>query len=380
MLIGLGGASFVYQIVNGIGVTGLKEPVVWGIYVVNFAFFFGLGAGLLMLLLFGSIKQAISDEFMLMASFTAFICLGLAGIFIILDLGRIDRFFYILIYAQPKSTLVWDLIVMNIFMAISVIFCFIPLRRIFLKRGLKEKASFAERLIFNIITAKEKLSLNESLLKKTKLFVLFLIVGLYGITSEVFIGMKARPEWHTPVLGLVFLISSVLCGFSVMMLLESFYVRVSPAEEKKTFFSPRSKFLSFLLCADLTLILIKYGMDKGNPLIQKVHQLFPFSFIIFLIVGNLLPILFLSAYKDKKSILYQLAPILILFGILSKRTEIIITAYFRRWLPFPSEPTYLPTFPEVFMVLGIYSAGIVVLTVAFYLAIPYIKQGKNVAA
>lgn len=360
-LIGLAVFSFIYQVVKGLSVTGLREPVVWGIYVVNFTFFFGLGAGILMWLAFASIKKAISDEFMFLSSLAAFITLGLAGAFIIIDLGRPDRFFYILIHAQLESPLVWDFIVMNIFMLVSFLFCFASLREIYLKRELREGASSLERLVYNTVTAKREFSVKETLLKKSRLFILFLVVGCYLITTEVFAGMRAHPQWHTLFLSLIFLSSAVLCGLSVMMLLEGFLL------DKGTFFRSKSKFLLSLLSADLLIILIKYGMDRINPLIEEVHSLFPFSFLIFLILGNIIPLLLMLFYQHKGIVLYRWVPIFILAGVLLKRAEAIIPVYYRRWLPFPPEASYLATFPEMSVVLGTYCAGIAAFIGAFYL-------------
>lgn len=358
--------SFIYQIINGLSITGLREPVVWGIYVVSFTFFFGLGAGMLLLLLFGSIRRVISDEFTLLSSLITFVFLGLTGAFIVLDLGRIDRFYYLVIHAQLKSPLVWDFVVMNILIVITVIFCLASLKQIFIKGGLREKASLFEKFLFAITTIKREHRINESLLKMSKFLVLFLVVVGYIITTEVFIGMKARLEWHTPLLSLIFLVSAILSGLSVMMLLKSFWDETMQISSQNTIFGSGSKFVLFLLLADIIFILIKYGLDRGNPLIQEVHTLFPFSFFIFLIIGNVLPVLLILIYKQKKIILYRLVPILILVGILLKRTEIIIPAYFRRWLPFAAEPSYAPTFPEISIVLGLYSVGIVAIILFSY--------------
>ena len=37
-----GGLAYAYQLINGLGVTGMNRPVYWGVYIVNFVFFIGL--------------------------------------------------------------------------------------------------------------------------------------------------------------------------------------------------------------------------------------------------------------------------------------------------------------------------------------------------
>ena len=377
LLIVLAILSFIYQTSKGLSVTGLKEPVVWGIYVANFTFFFGLGTGTLMLIIFGSIIKAGSDEFVLFSSLAAFISFGLTGAFIVLDLGRIERFYYLVIYAQLKSPLVWDFIVMNIFIAICVIFIFASLRRIFLKAGIREKAPSVEKLVFKIVTTKKELRINKSLLIAGKVFILLLVAGCYIVTTEVFISVKARPEWHTPLLSLIFFISAILSGLSVIMFSGSFWGNTAPGGNRNVFVGRIKIFLLFLLTADLIVILIKYGMDFGNPLIKKIHTIFPFSPIFFLIIGDILPLLLALIYKHERKIFHRLIPVLILFGVLLKRIDIIIPAYFRRWLPFAGKTSYLPTAPEILISLGVYSGGIMVITVAFFLMRSFFLRQKS---
>ncbi|MBI3991186.1 MAG: polysulfide reductase NrfD, partial [Candidatus Omnitrophica bacterium] len=150
-LIVLSGPSFLYQILKGMGVTGLKEPVVWGLYVVNFTFFLGMGAGILMILAFFSTRSDITDELRFFLSICAFIILSIAGIFIIVDLGRVDRFYYMIIYAKPQSPLFWDFVALNVFFGVSLLFCFVALRGLFLKKGLNEKNHPVVRLIYRIV-------------------------------------------------------------------------------------------------------------------------------------------------------------------------------------------------------------------------------------
>ena len=109
---------------------------------------------------------------------------------------------------------------------------------------------------------------------------------------------------------------------------------------------------------DFVLILLKYVIDRNNPLIGTIHSLFPLSFFIFLIVGNLVPLFLMRIYRDKEFILYKIVPLLVIFGVLLKRAESIIPVYFRRWLPFASDVYYVPTLPESLLVIGVYSGGI----------------------
>lgn len=366
ILIALGILSFGYQTLKGLGATGLREPVAWGIYVVNFTFCLGLGAGILMVLAVIFTNEEISDKFKFILSSAAFIMLSLAGIFIVFDLGRIDRFYYLIIYPHPQSPIFWDFIALHVLLGVSVIFCFITLRQIFLKTGLQERSFCIKKLIYRTVTLKKEFKIDRRLLKKVSFGILLLVIGVYLVTTELFVGLKARPEWNTPFLSVLFLVSSVLCGISLAMLLEGFYSACFAAESNYFSSVKIKKILLRLLVLEMGIAAIKYAIDKNNPLIEKIYSLFPYSFFIFLIIGNIIPILFILAYKKENAVTYRVIPLLIMAGILLKRSDIIIPVYFRRWLPFASDVFYAPTMPEILISVNVYSLGVLAVMGIFY--------------
>ncbi|MDP7422970.1 MAG: polysulfide reductase NrfD, partial [bacterium] len=105
LLISAAVVSYFYQVTHGLAATGLREPVTWGFYVVFSTFFYGLGAGIMMMLMVGLIKKKIQAESTLLYSLAALVSLILAGAFIIINLGRPDRFYFILLHLQPGSPL-----------------------------------------------------------------------------------------------------------------------------------------------------------------------------------------------------------------------------------------------------------------------------------
>ncbi len=351
--------SFIYQLTQGLSITGLHEPVVWGAYVVNFTFCLAMAAGILMVLVVISGSDVVNAPEKLLLSVATLVSLAIAGIFVTLDLGRIDRFYYLIIYPQPKSPLFWDFIATNIFATIAIVFCFTSLRQIYLDFELNNDAPLWEKLIYKTVTVKKNISTSKTLKTTVRVFTLILVTGAYLVTTEVFTSLKARPQWHSPIFSLAFFSSSILCGISVLILIKKFY------EQSESGYSYK-RVLLFLLAVDAVIMLAKYYADKSNPLIGQVYSLFPFSLFVFLVVGNIIPILLILFFKTNKPALYRLVSTLVLFGVLLKRAELIIPAYFKRWLPFASEVSYRPTFYEMSIVIGVYSAAIVVLMVVFY--------------
>ncbi|MBI2460694.1 MAG: polysulfide reductase NrfD, partial [Candidatus Rokubacteria bacterium] len=121
-LVGWGIATyFGQQWTTGLWVTGMNTPAYWGVYIVNFVLFIGLSAGGILV---AALVHAVGIErfrpVARIAEILAISCLILATIFIMLDLGRPDRFYHLLLYGRLGSPLIWDLVVIVVYLAISM--------------------------------------------------------------------------------------------------------------------------------------------------------------------------------------------------------------------------------------------------------------------
>lgn len=351
----------------GLVTTGLHEPVVWGGYLVNFTFCFGLGAGLLIVLTFISTLQKRITEFQYLAAIASFICLSLAAIFIILDLGRPERFFYAFIYPHPLSPIFWDSIVFNIVWLLSILFCFATWQTLYLESGYHEIADKLSKIL-GTLADRGRFILKPLTRPFGKLFISILVLILYFATpAEVFRGFQSRPLWNTPVLNFIFLVTSILCGLSVLMYIRTYYPEAPPSLKKKSNFELCKKLLFVFLILDMAINFLKFEIDRLNPFVQAEYSLFPFSFICFLIIGNIIPLVFLYLNQGRKARTYRWIFIVIIIGQLLKRYELIIPAYYKRWLPFAPDIQYSPTLFEILFVVSIYCAGVVVFLSVYFI-------------
>ncbi len=121
-IVGIGFLNYLRQLGFGLGITGMSRNVSWGVYIGQFTFLVGVAASAVMLVLpfylhnykaFG--KITILGEFLAVASVT--MCLT----FIIVDLGRPDRAFNVLLHPTPNSVLFWDMVVLNGYLFLNII-------------------------------------------------------------------------------------------------------------------------------------------------------------------------------------------------------------------------------------------------------------------
>jgi len=365
VLAGLGACAFVFQQMEGLGITGLNEPVVWGSYVVNFTFCLGLGAGILMCLGVRSLWKQDAAIQRLYASLIAFLCLGLAGVFIMVDLGRIDRFYYMIIYAQPTSHLFWDFVALQILLGLATFMCFTGFRQVYLSQGLRDDAGRLERLLYKVTTFRRNVQASHAIQVAAGIVMLFFTLAVYLVSTKVFVSSKTHPQWNSPGFMLLFVVATVLSGLAVVLLVTRDSQSVNTDGDAPTALPPALRRLVLLLIIDLAVILVKLWMDHTNPLVQRVYSLFPFSLPLFLIIGNGIPLVLVYIYRRQTVVLHYIVPVFVLVGILLKRAEMIIPVYFNRWLPFEPDASYVPTLPELLLIGGVYAAAFAIVTVVF---------------
>ena len=116
------------QITKGHGITGMRDNVVWGLFIVNFIFFIGLSyAGAIIAGLLHLFKVKWGKPIIRLAQFMTLISVIVGPIFILLCVGRFDRMHHLFIYPRIQSPLTWDVMAVVTFFAGSVLFLWLAL-------------------------------------------------------------------------------------------------------------------------------------------------------------------------------------------------------------------------------------------------------------
>src|SRR5512138_2225559 len=128
LVVGLGIYAYMRQLVYGLGVTGMNRPVYWGLYITNFVFFIGLShAGTLISAILRIVGAEWRRPFTRAAEAVTVFSLPFGAGNILIDLGRIDRVFNILIFGRFQSPLLWDVTAVTLYLMSSVFFFYIAL-------------------------------------------------------------------------------------------------------------------------------------------------------------------------------------------------------------------------------------------------------------
>jgi Ni/Fe-hydrogenase subunit HybB-like protein len=114
------------QIADGHIITGMRDNVVWGVYIVNFIFFMGLSyAGALISGILHLFKSKWRGPIIRMAELITIISLLIGPVFILFCIGRLDKLHYLFIYPRIQSPITWDVIAISTDLIGCVIFLYL---------------------------------------------------------------------------------------------------------------------------------------------------------------------------------------------------------------------------------------------------------------
>ena len=201
LMVLMGGVAYAGQMHNGLIITNMRDQVSWGFYIGNFTFLVGVAAASVMLVIpayiydWGPIKEVtILGE---MLAVTALImCLG----FVMVDIGRPDRFWHIMPLVGrlnwPSSLLAWDVIVLNIYLLLNWFVVTYLLFSSYLEKHYK-KALVLPLVLLSIPMA----------------------VSIHTVTAYLYNGLAARPYWNSAILAPRVLASAFCSGPAVLLIL-----------------------------------------------------------------------------------------------------------------------------------------------------------------
>lgn len=343
LLIGFG--SFVYQWSSGLGVTGLSNTITWGLYIVAFMFLVGISAGGLIVVagaeLAGSHRFEHVNRLAVVCSVAA---VATAAGTILPDLGRPELAWKMIVQPHITSPLVWDMVVLSIYLAIGVIDLWILTRRPVPRRALRVMA------IVSLPVA----------------------ILVHSITAWIFGLLVARPFWNTPLLAPLFITSALVSGTALVIGVGYIVERTTDFRMGDGVYDGLRRLLLWFIAADMFLLftevmttLVSGEQDHRNQLeILLIGRLAP-VFWFEIIIGVGVPVVLLLTRAGRRPAVMMLTAGLLLAGVFAKRVNILFAAEFeplvglapgipggRPGQEFRPDEIYIPTWVEIGILVG----------------------------
>lgn len=232
-LIGLGIFALVMQIVHGHVITGMRDNVVWGIYIVNFVFLMGISyAGALLSGSLQLFRTKWRGPVLRFAELITIISLCIGPLYILLCIGRLDRLPYLLMYPRIQSPITWDVIAISTDLVGCFIFLWMALLRDIAK--LRDKADLKvsrwRKAIYRFLALNyQDTPEQRKRLKFTKDVMAAMIIAIaiivYSVLAWIF-SLTLQPGWDSTIFGPYFVIAAVYSGTGVLIILMAIYRKV----------------------------------------------------------------------------------------------------------------------------------------------------------
>lgn len=204
LLCAAGFGGWIYQIIQGLSVTGLSNAFSWGLYMGSFEFFIGLSSGGMLLFAIAYLWNIESlKPFARLGAVASLASVGAAGVAIMTDLGQPFRVLQMILTPNLMSPLFWDVVVLGLYAVLCIIAVWVQLKPAFKKNKGNRGA------VLNC----------ENTSRKIAYIALPSVVILNAVTTLMFAVQNTREWWHSAILPVDSVAVATALGFAFMLLL-----------------------------------------------------------------------------------------------------------------------------------------------------------------
>ncbi len=391
IMIGWFAFAWITQLSQGLGVTDMRTPVgaAWGIYISNFVFFASMAHG--GMTISAAVRILKLERFKVVARMgevlTA-VAVMMAGLSIVIDLGRPDRAVNMILYWPERvatSPLTWDMTVIILYFTLSTSYLWLTMR--------KDLMHYADKFSRRGVLYKMLLigyhPDQQPKVERTawwlSIAVLVLIVMLSGGVIPWIFGLQSgRPGWYGAMSGPYFLTaalaSSIAAVIIIAALLRKIYgwqAHIKPETLKGLgiILAVFTHLYIYLTIAEQ--LTMRYASPHGETAISELllqGEMAPVYWTM-LIVGLAIPAVLLLAQAVAPKRLgigvTVTCSVFILAALWVKRFIIVVPSLLRPLMPFQSG-TYHPSWIEWSIIAGVFAIA-VFLYVIFLKVFPIVE-------
>lgn len=358
-LIGFGALG--YQLINGLGVTAMNNATSWGLYITMFMFFVGLSAGGLIVSSSATVFNIPAFKVVAKpATILSTVCIIVAGIFIMVDIGSPFRVLNLILHSQFKSPLMWDVCVITLYLCINVAYLYLMTR----KEPSKKALSVMSRIALPVA------------------------ILVHSVTAWIFGLQIAREGWHSALMAPLFVASALDSGLALLIIVLVLLIKFKVFTVEKKLITTLAGLLVTCVAVDAYFVfseILTMFYPQEESVMLVLNEMLKGSMAPFfwgeVILGFLIPLAILLFKKNReKTSLVIFSSVLIVIGVFFKRVWLLFTSFIHphvegapgitlgSYTPsespnvFPSFWTlhgqYVPTLVELMVVVGMISFGV----------------------
>jgi molybdopterin-containing oxidoreductase family membrane subunit len=211
------------QVIDGHIVTGMRDNVVWGIYIANFIFFIGISyAGALISGILHLLRIPWRAPIIRIAEMITVISTMIGPSYILLCMGRLDRLHHLALYGRIQSPILWDVLAISTYLTGSIIFLYLAsIRDLAALRTYPFKSKWRHKLYSFLSVDFNGNTLQNQYLDRALNIMSAIIIPLailvHSVLAWIF-GMTLRPGWHSTIFAPYFVVAAVFSGTGVLII------------------------------------------------------------------------------------------------------------------------------------------------------------------
>ena len=349
-----GVAVWIYQLANGLGITGMSNANSWGLYITCFMFFVGLSAGGLIVASSASVFHITEyKKVALPAVIVSTASIIVAAMFVLVDLGGIQRVWMLFTSPNFTSPLLWDVCVITIYLVVNILYL------VWLSKGDERKVTILGRIALPVA------------------------ILVHSVTAWIFGLQIAKEGWYSAILAPIFVASALDSGMALLLCALAWLRKRGIFEVEQKLFSNLAGLLCTFIAVDAFFIgcevlTTAYPAAGGAETLAVMTTGATAPFFWFeMVCGLLIPFLMLVFAKNRaKTGIVVTASILVILGVFCKRAWLLLSSFVNFNLEGPvtvgkgagdiatgmwtTAGSYAPTLPEVGIALGVIAVGFVI--------------------
>ncbi len=367
---------------KGIGLWGVNIPVGWGLDILNFVWWIGIGhAGTLISAILLLLRQKWRTSINRFAEAMTLFAVAQAGVFPLMHLGRPWLGYWLFpypntmgIWPQFRSPLMWDVFAVSTYATVSALFWFVGLIPDF--ATLRDRANSKPfRLVYGMLAMGWRGSARHWHRYETAYLLLAglatpLVLSVHTIVSFDF-AVGVIPGWHATIFPPYFVAGAIYAGFAMVLLLTIPLRKVYGLESFITMRHMHN--MAKVMLATGLIVVYGYtveaffGWYSGNQyerfmIWNRMHGPYaPYYWALILCNGVTPQLLWFKKIRSKLLVLWLIA-LVVSIGMWLERFVIVVTSLHRDFLP-SSWGFYSPTQWDWAMFIG---------TIGFFFALLFL--------
>ena len=377
----LGAVAYFRQLKNGLVVTNMRDYASWGIYISNFVFFVAISlVGSLITAIFRLANVKWATPLTRIAEIIAVSAIVFASLIIIVDMGRPERVLNLFTHGRIQSPIMWDVIVISTYFVISLLLLYFPLLpdlKIMIR--FKEKSSNALNKLYRFQGSFWKGTAAQFKISERSITILCIAIipvafSIHTVTSWLF-ATTYRAGWDSTNFGAYFISGAFLVGAGAVVVAMYIFRKYYQLEKYITelHFEKMGRIVVMLALLYLYFNINEYMVPAFKMKKSEEAHLsglftgdYALMFWFAIVVGMIIPILFLLFKKGRKPLPMFIVGVMIVVGAWFKRYLIVTPTLLHPFLPIQDVPAnyhhYFPSWEEWSIAIGSLSGALLIIT------------------